>query len=577
MSHSATALWQRAMPFLREKIPEQTIKNWLVDAVPEHGNPEGPTTNLTLRVPSSFCKDYLAGNFRQEITEAVEEAEDGPVSLTLVVDASVDREAKESPSPPNVTETPSSPNTKAPNERSANTSDTSRVPSSQDPAEEPSLSSAGVQEALEDRPSASPTVNSRSKTEKDEPAARAESPSPRFPASDVRVEERRSTAHERRPPDTVSAERRPTRIDDTTEERKEQTPFRPSSSETNLRPEFTFERFLEGDSNRLARSASVAVAKRPGDTDYNPLVVYGEVGLGKTHLAQAIANFSVEHATAEKVCYVSSERFTSEFVTAIRNDNFSAFSDHYRSVDLLIVDDIQFLEGKEKTQEEFFHLFDNLHQHGKQIVLCADRPPSRIDGIEERLLSRFQWGLTADIQPPDLEMRLAVLQLKAENLGLDLAPDVYDLIAENITENVRQLEGALKQLSAHAQLIDGNLGKHDVQEILGDEIGLHSEPRQPKVDEIVRAVAHYHSLSPDDLIARGRQQKISDARQIAMYFSRELTDLSYASIGRRFGGRDHSTVIHACRKVRDYIDVQSGFEDELNSIRSEIRREVRSA
>lgn len=562
------------MPFLREKIPEQTIKNWLVDAVPEHGSPEGSTTNLTLRVPSSFCKDYLAGNFRQEITEAVEEAQDGPVSISLIVDASVERGGSEASSASDGTKSPTS---RTPTANSQDTPETSRVPPSQEPAAEPSPSSSGVQETLEDRPSASPSTNSRSNNEQNEPAARTEPPSPRFPASEVRVEERGATGQERQPPEAVSAERRPMRTENTTQEREEQTAFRPSTSENNLRPEFTFERFLEGDSNRLARSASVAVAKRPGDTDYNPLVVYGEVGLGKTHLAQAIANFSLEHATAEKVCYVSSERFTSEFVTAIRNDNFSAFSDHYRSVDLLVVDDIQFLEGKEKTQEEFFHLFDNLHQHGKQIVLCADRPPSRIDGIEERLLSRFQWGLTADIQPPDLEMRLAVLQLKAENLGLDLAPEVYDLIAQNITENVRQLEGALKQLSAHAQLIDGNLDRHDVQEILGDEIGLQSEPRQPKVDEIVHAVAHYHSLSPDDLIARGRQQKISDARQIAMYFSRELTDLSYASIGRRFGGRDHSTVIHACRKVRDYIDVQSGFEDELDSIRSEIRREVRSA
>jgi chromosomal replication initiator protein len=319
----------------------------------------------------------------------------------------------------------------------------------------------------------------------------------------------------------------------------------------------------------------VAVANHPGETEYNPLVVYGDVGLGKTHLAQAIANHSLASKTAERACYVSSERFTSEFVTAIRNDEFSTFSSFYRGLDLLVVDDIQFIGGKEKTQEEFFHLFNDLHQNGKQIVLCADRPPNQIDGLETRLLSRFQWGLTADIQRPGLEMRVAILQLKAEKYGLPLSQEVFELVAQNITENIRQLEGALKQLAAHSQLTDGSLTAEDASSILGESVSPEKKPRQPSVEDIIHVVSENQSVDPESLIERGRRQDISLARQVAMYFSRKMTDLSYASIGQRFGGRDHSTVIHACRKVEDLIDVEPGFEDDLVSLRSEIRQAAR--
>ena len=320
----------------------------------------------------------------------------------------------------------------------------------------------------------------------------------------------------------------------------------------------------------------MAVAKEPGGTKYIPLVVYGEVGLGKTHLAQAIANYALEHDTASTVCYVSSEQFTSQFVTAIREDSFQAFSAHYRNVDLLVVDDVQFFGGKEKTQEEFFHLFNDLHQNGKQIVLCADRPPGKIAGIEDRLLSRFQWGLTADIQRPDLEMRMAVLQLKADQLDLDLSPKVLELLAQHITENIRQLEGALKQLSARETLINGKIDVEVVRDVLDREYGVGVETRQPEAEDIIKAVTAYFSLSSDDLVSRNRTQEISRARQVAMFLCREMTSLSYSSIGLRFGGRDHSTVIHACQKVEDQLEVQEGFDEKLKDVRSAVRRQLRS-
>lgn len=582
MPTSVGPFWQRVIRQLREVIPERTIENWLVKAVPESVDTEGPSANVVLRVPSRFCKDYLLSNFRGKIEKAASEANGQPVELTLRVDPSLpDESSNEESSTPGDQEPASLESTDS---SLSSPSDFSKTDSRGQP---PSPSDSASNEQQEP-PSPARETQDQTSPERSPPNLRRRSDSP--------VASRTSTpvsSEEPLPPESVD----PGRNSSTTNaspvrERNQKSPasvgapardltdstaedtadhFQFSEAEQRLHPEFTFEQFLEGDSNRLARSASVAVAKKPGDTKYNPLVVYGEVGLGKTHLAQAIANHALEYDTASTICYVSSERFTSEFVTAIRNDNFGAFSSHYRNVDLLVVDDVQFFGGKEKTQEEFFHLFNDLHQHGKQIVLCADRPPSQISGIEDRLLSRFQWGLTADIQQPDLEMRMAVLQLKAENLDLDLNPDVIEIIAQNITENVRQLEGALKQLAARAQLINGTVDAKTARNILEREYGVGTEPQRAEVEDIIEGVASYYSISSDELVSRTRRQKISNARQVAMYLSRGMTNLSYASIGLRFGGRDHSTVIHACNKVEDQLEVLPEFEEELNSVRSEIR------
>ena len=581
MPASTTRIWDQVMSALREEIPERTIDNWLVDTVPESIDEGGSRATVVLCVPSPFSQQYLSSNFHTEIEGTLSRVLDQPVELRLKVDSSSEQE------PP-----------KEASDRSSN----GEASSEPGPAASPSgdaLPQAGSQENNQPGPSgenAAPPPGGENTS--DQPPKRASS-SPSEPSTSPRkaapfsaeglpsTEEAGPQAPSARGRAGVAAEREaspaPARHDPPSRGPGRQSePPSPdghdtfSDQEQNLRPEFTFEHFLEGDSNQLARSASIAVAKEPGGTKYNPLVVYGEVGLGKTHLAQAIANYALEHDTAGTICYVSSERFTSQFVTAIRESKFQAFSNHYRNVDLLVVDDVQFFGGKEKTQEEFFHLFNDLHQNGKQIVLCADRPPSKISGIEDRLLSRFQWGLTADIQRPDLEMRMAVLQLKANQLDLELAPEVQEILAQSITENIRQLEGALKQLAARETLIDGGIDTEVVRDILEREYGVGTETRQPEVEDVIKGVSAYYSLSKDDLVSRNRTQEISNARQVAMYLSREMTSLSYSSIGLRFGGRDHSTVIHACNKVEDQLEVQEGFDQKLKQVRSAVRRHFRS-
>ena len=297
--------------------------------------------------------------------------------------------------------------------------------------------------------------------------------------------------------------------------------------------------------------------------------MYGGVGLGKTHLAQAIANHALRKQTTESVLYVSSDRFTSQFVRSVKNNSIADFSAYYRQADLLIVDDVQFFSGKEKTQEEFFHIFNDLHQHGRQIVLCADRPPSEIDGIEERLLSRFQWGLSADIQRPDLETRIAILQRKASRRNIDVDPRVVELLAHRIDSNIRKLEGALNRLAALAQLDNQPVSMKAARHLLQDQIDVTSTSRV-ECGAIIETVADYYRLSVDDLLSRSRKREIASARQTAMYLCREMTNESYASIGSRFGGRDHSTVIHAHKKVADRKDVETTYRREIEDLKRSI-------
>ncbi len=343
--------------------------------------------------------------------------------------------------------------------------------------------------------------------------------------------------------------------------------------ESNLSPHYTFDRFLEGDCNRLARSAAWAVAQQPGSTSFNPLLIYGGVGLGKTHLIQAVGNYVKQHFTDTNVRYISSERFTSEFVQAIQHNRVSEFSNFYRHIDLLIVDDIQFFSGKEKTQEEFFHIFNTLHQSGKQIILSADCAPKHISGIEERLLSRFQWGLVADIQPPDLETRIAILQRKAEDDGIDIPGEVIEFIATNIQSNIRELEGALIRLLAEAMLRKQEIDLDLAREALSDLI--KQSRTTLTIEDIQQTVCAYFNI-PEELIrARTRKREAVQARQIAMYFSKQLTTYSLKAIGTRFGKRDHSTVIHACQSVENQIETDPRFREMIREIQHKLELRLR--
>jgi chromosomal replication initiator protein len=324
------------------------------------------------------------------------------------------------------------------------------------------------------------------------------------------------------------------------------------SLDSYLNPNYTFDNFIEGDCNRLARAAGFAVASKPGITSFNPLMIYGGVGLGKTHLVQAIGNFMKNKAGGKFVLYVSSEKFTSQFINAIRNNSLQDFMNFYMQIDILIIDDVQFLAGKEKTQETFFHIFNHLHQSGRQIVMTSDRPPRELEGVEDRLLSRFKWGLTADLQTPDFETRIAIIQKKVQAEGISIAYEVIEYLAHSIDTNVRELEGVMISLLAQASLtrreIDLELAKATLRHLIKDS------EREVTVDTIIEAITEHYKVRIPDLKGKSRLREIVLPRQVAMYLTKELTNLSLKSIGYHFGGRDHSTVIHAIQTVNDLMD-----------------------
>ncbi|MBI3587430.1 MAG: chromosomal replication initiator protein DnaA, partial [Ignavibacteriales bacterium] len=338
--------------------------------------------------------------------------------------------------------------------------------------------------------------------------------------------------------------------------------------QSNLNPRYTFENFIKGDSNQLARAAAMAVANNPGGTSFNPLVLYGGTGLGKTHLMHALGNHAITIGKARRVVYVSSEKFTIEFVEAIQSDKVNDFSHFYRSVDLLIVDDIQFFSGKEKTQDNFFHTFNTLYQLGKQIVLSSDVPPKELKGLDERLISRFQSGLTADIQPPDLETRLAILRKKSEDNGFELPQDVVDFIASNVTSNIRELEGCLISLIARASLDNREINVELARDVLRMVVNDLKPPIN--IDHIQRVVCTFFDIPEDLLRAKTRKQEIVSARQVAMYLAKELTNSSLKTIGLHFGGRDHSTVIHAYQSVEDRLKSDVVFKQNIDQLKRHI-------
>ena len=339
----------------------------------------------------------------------------------------------------------------------------------------------------------------------------------------------------------------------------------PQNFPTYLNPSYVFENFIRGESNQLAAAAAIAIAENPGKTKYNPLVIYGSTGLGKTHLVQAIGNRAQQLHRNIRVFYTNSERFTMEYVNAIQNGKINEFANFYRSVDILVVDDIQFFSGKEKTQDNFFHTFNALHQSGKQIILTSDKPPKEIQGVDDRLISRFQWGLTADVQPPDYEMRLAILQRKAADEGTQLPGDVIEYLARNITSSVRELEGCLISLLAKVSLDGRELTLELAREVVKG-IATELPSKDISVKSILNAVSEYYDISLALITGKTRKQEVVLARQTAMYIIKQHTQLSLKSIGSHFGGRDHTTVIHSCQMVKNYLDTDSRTQTAMRTI-----------
>ncbi|UXV34977.1 chromosomal replication initiator protein DnaA [Staphylococcus sp. IVB6181] len=354
-------------------------------------------------------------------------------------------------------------------------------------------------------------------------------------------------------------------------EKEAEIPSFQNSSEDQFNAHNTFETFVIGPGNRFPHAASLAVAEAPAKA-YNPLFIYGGVGLGKTHLMHAIGHYVLQNNKDAKVIYTSSEKFTNEFIKSIRDNETERFREKYRNIDVLLIDDIQFIQNKEQTQEEFFHTFNELHQAEKQIVISSDRPPKEISKLEDRLRSRFEWGLIVDITPPDYETRMAILQKKLEEEDVDIPLESLTYIANQIQSNIRELEGALTRVIAYSRLQGEPITTELTAEALKDII---QTPKSKKItiQDIQKVVGQYYNVRLEDFIAKKRTKSIAYPRQIAMYLSRELTDFSLPKIGEEFGGRDHTTVIHAHRTIREDMEKDTLFKQEVENLEKEIRNQ----
>lgn len=335
--------------------------------------------------------------------------------------------------------------------------------------------------------------------------------------------------------------------------------------DSQLNTGYNFHNFIEGETNRLARSAGKAVAKRPGGTSFNPLFIYGGVGLGKTHLAHAIGLEAKENHPDKTVLYVSTEKFTQQFIEAVRNNNRNDFIHFYQMIDILIMDDVQFLSGKKATQDVFFHIFNHLHQRGNQIILTSDKPPVDIQDMEQRLISRFKWGLSADLQAPDYDTRLAILNYKIEKDGIEMPEDVLDYIAKSIKTNVRELEGSLNSIIAQATLNKKEITLELTQKTLSNFI--NNTRKEISIDYIQRTVCDYFKIPIDEIQSKTRKRDVVQARQLAMFFAKKFTKASLSSIGSQIGNRDHATVLHACKTVKNLSETDKvfrGYVEELS-------------
>lgn len=348
----------------------------------------------------------------------------------------------------------------------------------------------------------------------------------------------------------------------------------PQTVNSRLNPSYTFDNFVEGDCNRLARSAGLAVAKKPGVTSFNPLMLYGGVGVGKTHLVQSIGNEIKKNFPNKIVLYVDQNDFTSQFLNAVQNNKIQDFQNYYLQVDLLILDDVQFLAGREKTQEMFFHIFNQLHQSGKQIIMTSDCPPRDLKGFQERLLSRFKWGLTADLQEPDFETKLAIIHNKMESDGIEISTEVAEYLAYSVDTNLRDMEGVLNSLIFHATLLKKEIDLDLAKEVLKNIV--KEIQSDVSVDFIQKTVADYFKVELEAMKGKIKKREIVIPRQVAMYFCKRYTQLTLALIGENFGGRDHSTVIHALESVEDMMKTDPNFKNSVEDLSKKLKMRMAS-
>ena len=552
MDPSPDAVWNACLEVIRDNIPRQSFATWFGPIKAVSLEASGELRKLTIQLPSRFYYEWLEEHYHALLRKTLVKVL-GPGGR-LFYKIVVEQDDAQTGHPGAMTTLPG-PAPSAP-----------RPPRQDLSRQEPSRQDFGARQDLFSgappaRPSAGRGPGGHPTGGVSPGALPASAPGRSRPASE-----------DRRPGGTPGMS--PAALPASPYAAPGMQPVALTAYDANLNASYLFDRFVEGDCNRLARAAAMAIAENPGTTSFNPLVVYGGVGLGKTHLIQAIGNHALGTGKVKSVLYVSSERFMQEFLQGIRDNRREDFSRLYRSIDLLIVDDIQFFAGKEKTQEEFFHVFNALHQSGKQIILSSDRSPRDLAGMEERLLSRFQWGLSADLQAPELETRIAILQRKAHDEDYEFDPDVLEFIAENVTSNIRELEGALLRLLAHATLNRRDIDVTVAREVLRDLI---KESRALlTVEDLQRIVSGHFNLDERLLRDKTRKREIVNARQIAMHYAKALTPHSLKDIGQKFGGRDHSTVIHALRSVEDQIDTSGPFRETMGEIQRLIDRHVKS-
>jgi len=527
---SAEHAWNECLEIVRDNVSAQSFKTWFEPLEAQSLEEEDDLRKLTIQLPSRFYYEWLEEHYfsllRKTVTRVL-----GPHGR-LFYDVVIEQDNPEDPDQGASMQLPARPSDE-PDEGASSSPDRSDPPADR---------------SSDSPPPSSSTPDSGASPPEDPPSR--EEP---LPGGD--------------PPEPAAEE--------TPDEPPVQNPFaipglKDAEVDSQLNESYTFDRFIKGDCNRLARSAARSIATEPDGTSFNPFLVYGGVGLGKTHLIQAIGNYVTAHWASRTVLYVSSERFTTEFVQSIQRNRISEFSRFYRQVDVLIVDDVQFFSGKEKTQEEFFHIFNALRQAGKQIVLSADQPPRQIDGLEERLLSRFQWGLSADLKPPGLETRIAILRRKAEDEGMELDDEVIEFIARSIESNIRELEGVLIRLLAHATLHQLDINLDLAKEVLRDLI--QEQEATLTIEDIQRIVCEHLDVPENEVRGKTRKRKIVRARQIAMYFSKKHTQHSLKTIGLHFGGRDHSTVIHANNRVEEQMDTDDQVRETVKEIGQKIER-----